>query len=243
MIIKITNLVQEALANHDLNYELSGDEQSKNLLIPTADAMLFVNVRESDVYVSGMYKQRIPSNQGPRLRVLCKEVSNIASYSYSITSGRVMCIKRISLDEIINDSDVVYRELVGISNRLADFYATNTEVPTSGRLSSKNMSPAGLKRRFEAVSASITETLKELEDLKDELESYKDLLEEKAEAARDRADSYSTWNDRAEDKASELEDKFSDIEGFYDEIDSAYDELRSAEMTLSTAVMGAYVLD
>ena len=117
MIIKITNLVQEALVNHDLNYELSGDEQSKNLLIPTADATLCVNGRESDVYVSGMYKQRIPSNQGSRLRVLCKEVSNIASYSYSITSGRVMCIKRISLDEIINDSDVVYRELVGISRQ------------------------------------------------------------------------------------------------------------------------------
>lgn len=243
MLITITNLIQEALANHDLNYELSGDDQSKNILIPTADATLFVNVRESDVYVSGMYKQRIPSNQGSRLRVLCKEISNSASYTYSITSGRVMCIKRISLDEIINDSDVVYRELVGICNKLADFYATNTEVPTSGRLSSKNMSPTGLKRRFEAVSASVTEALRELENLKDELESYKDLLEEKADAARERADSYASWNERAEDKASELEDKFSNIEGFYDEIDSAYDELYSAEMTLSTAVMSAYILD
>lgn len=243
MIITITNVIQDALAKHDLNYELSGDDQSKNFLIPTSDATLFVNVRVSDVYVSGMYKPRIPSNQGPRLRALCKEVSNSASYSYSITSGRVMCIKRISLAEIINDSDVVYRELVGINNKLADFYATNTEVPTSGRLNSKIMTPAGLKRRLEAVSASITEALRELEELKDELESYKDLLEEKAETARDRADSYSNWNERAEDRASELEDRFSDIEGFYDEIDSAYDELYSAEMTLSTAVMGSYVLD
>lgn len=243
MIIKITNLVQEALANRDLNYELSGDDQSKHLLIPTSDATLFVNVRESDVYVSGMYKQRIPSNQGSQFRALCKEISNSASYSYTITSGRIMCIKRISLAEIINDSDVVYRELVGISNKLADFYVTNTEVPTSGSPSSINMSPAGLKRRLEAVSASITEALRELENLKDELESYKDLIEEKAEAARERADSYSTWNDRAEDRASELEDKFSDIEGLYDEIDSAYNELYSAETTLSTAVMGTYVLD
>ncbi len=243
MIIKITNLVQEALAKHDLNYELSGDEQSKNLLIPTSDATLFVNVRESDVYVSGMYKQRIPSHQGSRLRALCKEISNIASYSYSITSGRVMCIKRISLAEIINDSDVVYRELVGISNKLADFYVTNTEVPTSGRPSSKNMSPAVLKRRLEAVSASITEILRELEDLKDEFESYKDWLEEKAEAARERADSYLTWNERAEDRASELEDKFSEIEELYDEIDNAYNELYQAESTLSNTVIGAYVLD
>lgn len=37
MIIKITNLVQKALANHNLNYELFGDDQSKNLLIPTSD--------------------------------------------------------------------------------------------------------------------------------------------------------------------------------------------------------------
>lgn len=243
MLITITNLIQEALANHDLNYELSGDDQSKNILIPTADATLFVNVRESDVYVSGMYKQRIPNNQGSRLRAVCKEVSNIASYSYSITSGRVMCIKRISLDEIINDSDVVYRELVGICNKLADFYATNTEEPNSDRPSSKNMSPAVLKQRLEVVSASITVALRELESLKDELESYKDLLEEKAEAARERADSYASWNERAEDKASELEDKFSDIEGFYDEIDSAYDELYHAERTLSSAVMGTYVLD
>ena len=247
MIITITNLIQESLAKHDLNYELSGDSRSKRFLIRAADALLLVNVWESIVYVFGMYKHKIPRNQGQRLRELCKTLNDSGAYTYNLHYCDLMCMKRIAYEEVINDPDVVHRELVEICNRLTNFYVTNIEVPssggTSGGLRSKNKAPAALKQRIEAVSASVTDALRELENIKAELENYKSQLEEKAQAARDRADSYSTWNDGAEDRASELEDKFSDIEGLYDEIDSAYDELFNAEMSLSSAVMGAYVLE
>lgn len=240
MIITTTNLIQESLAKHNWNYELSGDSGSKKLFINASDAMLMITVAESAVYISGMHNQKIPANQVSRLRELCKKLNGCESYNYSIQSRQVMCISRISHVEIENNPDIVHQKLLETSNKLTNFYVYNTEVPTSGRQSLNNSS---LKSRLEAVSASVSEALRTLESLKDELENYKDLIEEKAQTARDRADSYSSWNERAEDKASELEDKFSDIEGLYDEIDSAYDELFHAEMSLSSAVMGVYVLD
>lgn len=247
MIITITNLIQESLAMHDLNYELSGDGEGKGFIIFTSDASLCINILESDVYVGGMYKHNVPRNQAPKLRILCKELSSHDSYRYSIESGRIMCIISLSHKEIINNPDIVYQELIKISNKLTDFYVDNTEVPMPGCQSgiqrTNCMSAVSLKKRLEEVSATVSKALQELENVKDELENYKDLIEEKAQAARGRADSYSSWNTRAENRASELENKFSDIEELYNEIDGAYDELHHAEMTLSIAVMGTYVLE
>lgn len=248
MNTSIIEIIQGSLTENDIKFELFGDSADNTLLIQFPDVTLFVYVVESGSHIVGFCNQSIPSNHISRLISLCDKLNDSESFNYSIDDdGQLICKKYITHEEVVENQDIVGYNLVGINNKLVDFYSKNVEGVISEQYVDNSqpnvMSNSSLRHRLEAVAASVTAALHELEELKDELENYKNMLEEQAEDARERADSYDDWNERAERIASKLERKYSDVDNFYFEIDNAYDELYSAESTLSLAIMEAKLLD